>query len=88
MALVWAEVKAHLADEHWDPPALHLTNSPGIVVEVARREALVGAVEEGKVLLGENHIHELSPLLLGRVNTLRDRKSSQVSEPRMTRIQQ
>lgn len=45
-----------------------VADGPGVVLEIARRKALVSAVEEGKVLLGANDGCELFPLLPGGVH--------------------
>ena len=46
-----------------------VAHGKGVLVGVARGEALVGHVEEGKVVLLLDNVGDLLPLLLGRVDT-------------------
>lgn len=45
-----------------------VAHRPGVVLQVSRREPLVGAVEEGEVLLGADRVRELDPLLVREVD--------------------
>ena len=66
-----SRARTHLADEHGDAPPDELAHGPGVVVQVAAREALVGTVEERKVALFEHHIRDLAPLFLRRIDARR-----------------
>ena len=59
----------NLADEKGHALGLHLSDSVRILVEVTRREALIGTVEERKVLLSEHNLNDLGPLLSSRVDS-------------------
>jgi hypothetical protein len=45
-----------------------VADGPGIILEIARCEALIGTVEEREMLLGANNGGELSPLLAGEIH--------------------
>ena len=61
----------YLADKQGDAPPDKLAHRPGVVVEVAAREALVRAVEEREMALFEHHVRNLAPLLARRVHASR-----------------
>ena len=46
-----------------------VADGPGVVLEIARCETLVGTVEEGEVLLGPDNVGDLHPLISRWVNT-------------------
>ena len=48
-----------------------VANSPGIIFEIAGREALVRAVEEGEMFPRAYHLGELHPLIAGGVDACR-----------------
>ena len=56
-----------LADQHRDIPFDEFSDSPGIPVQVAAGEALVGAVEKGVVTLLYHHVRDLTPLFPGGI---------------------
>lgn len=58
-----------LTDQHRDTTFGEFPNGPGILVQIAASETLVGAVEKGVMTLLQHHICDLIPLFLRRVNT-------------------
>lgn len=46
-----------------------VADRPGVVLKIAGRKALIGAVEEGEVLLGGDQFGELGPLRVGEIDT-------------------
>jgi hypothetical protein len=71
-----------LADEKRDLCLSHHPHSSCVSVEISRGEALVGAVEEDVVLLGEDDRDKLLPLFVSRVDTGRLQKSKAEADER------
>ena len=57
-----------LGDAHFEALGDEVADGPGVVFEVARSEALVGAVEEGEVVAGADDFAEFDPLVTGGVD--------------------
>jgi len=58
-----------LADQHWDPPSDEFPDGPGVPVQIAASETLIGGVKKGVVVLLQHHVRDLTPLFPGRIYT-------------------
>ena len=60
-----------LGDDELEPLLNEEADGAGVTIEVARSESLVGAIEEGEVLLCRHQLGDLAPLGRGGVDTCR-----------------
>ena len=58
-----------LADQHRNTAVDEFPDGPGVPVQIATGETLIGTVEEGIMALLQHHVCDLAPLFSGGINT-------------------